>query len=85
LLHEDGRKLLNRYQVREAASSLTVAAGEGVVTTCSMYLNEHFVYCKVALPWAAICRPPSWTPSKPVAFEYIWKLLIRAITPSSTL
>jgi predicted Rossmann-fold nucleotide-binding protein len=43
LLHEDGRKLLNRYQVREAASSVTVAPGEGVVTTCSMYLNEHFV------------------------------------------
>ena len=43
LLREDGRKLLNRYQVREAASSVTVAAGEGVVTTCSMYLNEHFV------------------------------------------
>jgi predicted Rossmann-fold nucleotide-binding protein len=43
LLREDGRKLLNRYQVREAASSVTVAPGEGVVTTCSMYLNEHFV------------------------------------------
>ena len=43
LLRKDGRELLNRYQVREAVNSVTVAPGEGVVTTCSMYLNEHFV------------------------------------------
>jgi len=43
LLREDGRELLNRYQVRSAVPSVTIAAGEGVVTTCSMYLNEHFV------------------------------------------
>jgi len=43
LLREDGRKLLSRYQVREAVPSVTVSPGEGVVTTCSMYLNEHFV------------------------------------------
>jgi predicted Rossmann-fold nucleotide-binding protein len=43
LLREDGRELLNRYQVRQAVPSVTIAAGEGVVTTCSMYLNEHFV------------------------------------------
>jgi len=43
LLREDGRGLLNRYQVRSAVPSVTIAAGEGVVTTCSMYLNEHFV------------------------------------------
>lgn len=43
LLRKDGRQLLNRYQVREAVSAVTVAPGEGVVTTCSMYLNEHFV------------------------------------------
>ena len=43
LLRKDGRQLLNRYQAREAVSSVTVAPGEGVVTTCSMYLNEHFV------------------------------------------
>ena len=43
LLRKDGRELLNRYQVREAVRSVTVAPGEGVVTTCSMYLNEHFV------------------------------------------
>jgi len=43
LLREDGRELLNRYQVRKAVPSVTIAAGEGVVTTCSMYLNDHFV------------------------------------------
>jgi len=43
LLREDGRELLNRYQVREAVPSVTIAAGEGVVTTCSMYLNDHYV------------------------------------------
>jgi predicted Rossmann-fold nucleotide-binding protein len=43
LLREDGRELLNRYQVRHAVPSVNIPAGEGVVTTCSMYLNEHFV------------------------------------------
>jgi predicted Rossmann-fold nucleotide-binding protein len=43
LLREDGRELLNRYQVRHPVSAVTIAPGEGVVTTCSMYLNEHFV------------------------------------------
>ena len=43
LLRQDGRKLLNRYQARETVPAVTVAPGEGVVTTCSMYLNEHFV------------------------------------------
>jgi len=43
LLREDGRELLNRYQVRNAMPSVTIAPGEGVVTTCSMYLNEHYV------------------------------------------
>jgi len=43
LLREDGRELLNRYQVREAVPAVTIAPGQGVVTTCSMYLNEHYV------------------------------------------
>ncbi len=43
LLREDGREALNRYQVREPVPAVTIASGEGVVTTCSMYLNEHFV------------------------------------------
>lgn len=43
LLRQDGRELLNRYQVRSAVPSVTISAGEGVITTCSMYLNDHFV------------------------------------------
>lgn len=43
LLREDGRELLNRYQVRNETRSVTIAPGEGIVTTCSMYLNEHYV------------------------------------------
>jgi predicted Rossmann-fold nucleotide-binding protein len=43
LLREDGRELLNRYQVRDPVAAVTIAPGEGLVTTCSMFLNEHFV------------------------------------------
>jgi predicted Rossmann-fold nucleotide-binding protein len=43
LLREDGRELLNRYQVRKAVQAVNIAPGKGVVTTCSMYLNEHYV------------------------------------------
>jgi predicted Rossmann-fold nucleotide-binding protein len=43
LLQEDGRELLNRYQVRKSVRSVNIAPGKGVVTTCSMYLNEHYV------------------------------------------
>ncbi len=43
LLREDGRELLNRYQVRHSVPAVIIAPGEGLVTTCSMYLNEHFV------------------------------------------
>jgi predicted Rossmann-fold nucleotide-binding protein len=43
LLREDGRELLNRYQVRKAVRAVNIAPGKGAVTTCSMYLNEHYV------------------------------------------
>jgi predicted Rossmann-fold nucleotide-binding protein len=43
LLWEDGRELLNRYQVQKAVPAVTIQAGKGVITTCSMYLNEHYV------------------------------------------
>jgi predicted Rossmann-fold nucleotide-binding protein len=43
LLREDGRELLNRYQVRKAVPAVNIAPGKGAVTTCSMYLNEHYV------------------------------------------
>jgi hypothetical protein len=43
LLREDGRELLSRYQVRKAVRAVNIAPGKGAVTTCSMYLNEHYV------------------------------------------
>ena len=43
LLQNDGREILNRYQHREEVSSIIVPPGEGVITTCSMYLNQHYV------------------------------------------
>jgi predicted Rossmann-fold nucleotide-binding protein len=43
LLREDGREMLNRYQIRATVPNLIVPPGEGVITTCSMYLNEHYV------------------------------------------
>ena len=43
LLREDGRDLLNRWQVRDPVPAVVIAPRQGLVTTCSMYLNEHFV------------------------------------------
>ncbi|UCE52847.1 MAG: LOG family protein [Desulfobacterales bacterium] len=43
LLREDGRELLNRYQIQKDVPAVTIDGGEGVITTCSMYLNEHYV------------------------------------------
>ncbi len=43
LFHENGRQMLNRFQVREAVPALVIPPGQGVITTCSMYLNEHYV------------------------------------------
>ncbi len=43
LIRRDGREILNRYQVRKTVSALKIPPGEGVITTCSMYLNEHYV------------------------------------------
>ena len=43
LLGEDGREILNRYQMSTTVPNLIIPAGEGVITTCSMYLNEHYV------------------------------------------
>ncbi len=43
LLREDGREMLNRYQVYTPVPNLVVPPGQGVITTCSMYLNEHYV------------------------------------------
>jgi predicted Rossmann-fold nucleotide-binding protein len=43
LLREDGREILSRYQVWRTVSAVNIGPGTGVVTTCSMYLNEHYV------------------------------------------
>ncbi len=43
LLCEDGREMLNRYQIQNGVDHLVIPPGEGVITTCSMYLNEHYV------------------------------------------
>lgn len=44
LLRKEGREILNRYQVRNEVKALTIPSGEGVITTCSMYLNDHYVF-----------------------------------------
>jgi predicted Rossmann-fold nucleotide-binding protein len=43
LIKDNGREILGRHQVRRPVSALKIPAGEGVITTCSMYLNEHYV------------------------------------------
>ncbi len=43
LFKEEGREMLNRYQVRRKVPAVILPAGQGIITTCSMYLNEHYV------------------------------------------
>ncbi len=43
LLREEGRELLTQFQRREDVSTVIIPPNEGIVTTCSMYLNEHYV------------------------------------------
>ena len=38
-----GRNFLDKVQVRHDASPLTIAPRAGILTSCSMYLKEHFV------------------------------------------
>ena len=38
-----GRSFLDKVQVRHSASPLTIAPHSGVLTSCSMYLKEHYV------------------------------------------
>jgi len=38
-----GRSYLDRVQVRHEASPLTILPQSGILTSCSMYLKEHFV------------------------------------------
>ncbi len=43
LYKPNGREILNLYQIQEPVPAVTIPPGEGVVTTCSMYLNDHYV------------------------------------------
>jgi predicted Rossmann-fold nucleotide-binding protein len=43
LLQADGREMLNRFQIRKNVPALVIPPGKGVITTCSMYLNDHYV------------------------------------------
>ena len=43
LFRENGREILNRLQIQKPVQAVTIEAGKGVITTCSMYLNEHYV------------------------------------------
>ena len=43
LLDADGREILNRRQIQEKVSAIILPPADGVITTCSMYLNEHYV------------------------------------------
>ncbi|MGD9214436.1 MAG: LOG family protein [Desulfobacteraceae bacterium] len=43
LLREDGREMLNRYQITRSVPNVIIPPGQGVITTCSMYLNDHYV------------------------------------------
>jgi predicted Rossmann-fold nucleotide-binding protein len=38
-----GRSFLDKVQVRREASPLSIAPSSGILTSCSMYLREHFV------------------------------------------
>jgi hypothetical protein len=38
-----GRAYLDRVQIRHEAAPLTIAPRSGILTSCSMYLKEHFV------------------------------------------
>jgi len=40
---EAGRGFLDRVQIRHEASPLTIPPRSGILTSCSMYLKEHFV------------------------------------------
>lgn len=39
----DGKDLLNRIQVRRAVDRIVLEPGDGVITSCSMFLHKHYV------------------------------------------
>lgn len=43
LLRKDGKELLRLLQTRKEVSQIIIPPGQGIITTCSMYLNDHYV------------------------------------------
>ncbi|MBL8814706.1 MAG: LOG family protein [Planctomyces sp.] len=43
LLREEGKAILNRIQVPVPVKNIIVEPGNGVITSCTMYLHRHFV------------------------------------------
>jgi predicted Rossmann-fold nucleotide-binding protein len=43
LLRKDGKELLKMRLAREEVKQIVLPPGEGIITTCSMYLNYHYV------------------------------------------
>ena len=43
LLSENGRELLGQFQKQKQVQALIIPPKEGVITTCSMYLNNHYI------------------------------------------
>ncbi len=42
-VREDGKDVLNRLQVRRPVDRIVLAPGDGVITSCSMFLHKHYV------------------------------------------
>ncbi len=43
LMREGGKEVLNRIQVRRLVRRIALEAGDGVITSCSMFLHRHYV------------------------------------------
>lgn len=43
LLRKDGKELLRLSQTRKEVPQIIIPPGQGIITTCSMYLNDHYV------------------------------------------
>ena len=43
LFSDDGREILNQFQFRKKVSSIRILPKNGVITTCSMFLNQHYI------------------------------------------
>lgn len=42
-IRADGRDVLNRLQERREVSEILLAPGDGVITSCAMFLHQHYV------------------------------------------